>query len=129
MFSLVRLKIDSCSISLHSKLNFILTISSILHFSVLISELVELSDENIDLSKVAGDLNVIVSLKTSLQMFTKAVTYSVILGLSVLLVQEGELLLELRVVSLSLSHFVDLLLELRDEEVLLLACSLSLNTP
>lgn len=59
----------------------------------------------------------------------KVVTYSLVLRLSVLLVQEGELLLELGVVSLSLSHFVDLLLELRNEEVLLLACSLSLNTP
>ena len=59
----------------------------------------------------------------------KVVTYSFILRLSVLLVQECELLLELGVVSLSLPHFVDLLLELRDEEVLLLACSLSLNTP
>lgn len=56
-------------------------------------------------------------------------TYSVLLSLSELLVEECVLFLQLRVVSLSLSHFVDLLLQLRDEEVLLLACSLSLNTP
>lgn len=43
-----------------------------------------------------------------------------------LLLEETHLLDELGVVSLSLSEFVDLLLKLRDEEVLLFGCSESL---